>query len=122
MARIQGVLSAEYQTGDKDKLALLEVVYTHVIDTPAVPLLIYERDTVGVAADVRWPLWRALGFELRGLFGIRPRTAIVQPELNLKHQSWVVSLGGLWLDGEAYSLGRYFRRNIEAYAKVKLLF
>jgi len=119
---IQGVLSAEYQTGDKDKLALLEVVYTHVIDTPAVPLLIYERDTVGVAADVRWPLWRALGFELRGLFGIRPRTAIVQPELNLKHQSWVVSLGGLWLDGEAYSLGRYFRRNIEAYAKVKLLF
>ena len=46
----------------------------------------------------------------------------MQPELNLKHQSWVVSLGGLWLDGEAYSLGRYFRRNIEAYAKVKLLF
>lgn len=119
---LQGVLTAEYQTGDKDKLALLELVYTHLVDAPATPLLIYDRDTVGLVADVRWPLLGILGFELRGLLGIRPRNAIVQPELNLKFQPWVVSLGGLVFGGEDYSLGSYFRRNQEVYAKVKLLF
>ena len=119
---LQAVLSAEYQTGDKDKFALLEVVYARILDAPVVPLLIYERDTVGLVADVRWPLWRALGFELRGLLGIRPRTATIQPELNLKFQPWIVSLGGLWLDGDAYSLGQYFHRNTQVYAKVKVLF
>jgi hypothetical protein len=119
---LQGVLSAEYQTGDKDKFALLEVVYTHLIDTPTVPLLIYDRHTLGLVGDVRWPLWRNLSFELRGLLGIRPSTATVQPELNLKFQPWIFTLGGLWLNGEAYSLGQYFHRNIEIYAKVKVLF
>ena len=119
---LQGVLSAEYQTGDKDKVALLQVMYTRILDAPAVPLLIYERDTVGLVADVRWPIWRALGFELRGLLGLRPLTATVQPELNLKLQPWMVSFGGLWLDGDGYSLGGYFRRNSQVYAKVKLLF
>jgi len=119
---LQCVLSAEYQTGDKDKLALLELAYTHLVDASATRLLIYDQDTLGLVADVRWPLLGILGFELRGLLGIRPRNAIVQPELNLKFQPWTISLGALWLGGEEDSLGHYFRRNLEAYAKVKLLF
>ncbi len=118
----QGVLSAEYQTGDKDKLAVLELMYLHLLDMPAAPLLIYARDTVALGGDVRWPLWRPLGFELRASAGVAPRSAILQPELNLKFERWVVSGGGLWLDGEAYSLGQHFRRNVEGYTKVKLLF
>ena len=119
---VQGVMSVEYQTGEKDKFALLEVVYTHLVDTPVVPLLVYDRNTVGLVADLRWPLWSALGFELRGLIGVRPKTATVQPELNLNFGRWVIGLGGLWLDGEPYSLGSHFHRNLEAYSKVKLLF
>jgi len=119
---LQAVLTAEYQTGDKRKLAVLEVLYTHLFDRQSVPLLIYERNTVGLVADLRWPIWHALGFELRGLLGMRPKTAIVQPELDLRFEHWVVSLGALWLGGEAYSLGRYFDRNAEAYTKLKVLF
>jgi hypothetical protein len=118
----QGVLSVEYQTGDKDKLAVLEFVYLHLLDVPSAPLLVYARDTVALGGDVRWPLWRPLGFELRALLGALPQSAILQPELNLKFERCVVSAGGLWLDGEAYSLGQHFRRNVEGYTKVKLLF
>ena len=119
---LEGVLSAEYQTGDQHKLALLEVEYTRVVDAPNAPLLIYSRDTAALAGDVRWPIWRALGFELRGLLGLTSRTVIAQPELNLQSEHWVLSLGSVLLDGEAYSLGGHFRRNLDAYSKVKLLF
>jgi hypothetical protein len=119
---VQAVLSTDYQTGDKDKLAMFEVIFLHLFDRAAQPLLIYDRDTAAVAADLRWPIWHPLGFEVRGLLGIRPKTATVQPELNLKFDAWIVSIGSLWLDGEAYSFGQHFRRNIEGYAKLKLLF
>ena len=119
---LEGVLSAEYQTGDQHKLALLEVEYTRIVDAPNAPLLIYSRDTAALAGDVRWPIWRAFGFELRGLLGLTSRTVIAQPELNLQSEHWVLSLGSVLLDGEAYSLGGHFRRNLDAYSKVKLLF
>jgi hypothetical protein len=119
---IGGVLSAEYQTADKDKLALLELVWLSLIDAPPAPLLIYDRNTVAVGADLRWPLWHPLGFEVRGLAGINPRSYTVQPELNLKFDTWVLSGGALLLDGEPYSLGDHFRRNIEGYSKLKVLF
>jgi hypothetical protein len=119
---IGGVLSAEYQTADKDKLALLELVYLGLIEAPPAPLLIYDRNTVAVGADLRWPLWRPLGFEVRGLAGVNPRSYTVQPELNLKFERWVLSGGALWLDGERYSLGQHFRRNLEGYGKLKVLF
>ena len=93
-----------------------------MLDAPAAPLLIYELDSGAVAIDVRWPLWKQLVFEVRALFGIEPETALVQPQLDLKLEPVVVSLGGLWLDGEPYSLGRYFDRNREVYIKAKCYF
>jgi len=111
---LQGVLSTEYQTGDKDQLALLEVVYLHLVDAPPLPLLIYDRNTLAIGADLRWPLWRPLGFEIRGLVGINPKTATVQPELNLKFEHWVVSGGSLWLDGEPFSLAGTFTATSKA--------
>jgi hypothetical protein len=119
---LAGVLSAEYQTTDKDKLALLELLYLNLVNAPPAPLLIYDRNTVAVGTDLRWPLWRPLGFEVRALAGINPRSLTLQPELNLKFEPWVLSAGALWLDGEPYSLGNYFRRNIEGYGKLKVSF
>jgi hypothetical protein len=119
---VGGVLSAEYQTADKDKLALLELIYLGLIDAPPAPLLIYERNTVAVGTDLRWPIWHPLGFEARALAGINPQSYAVQPELNLKFERWVLSLGALWLEGERYSLGSHFQRNTEGYGKLKVLF
>jgi hypothetical protein len=118
----EGVIATEYQTGDKNKLLLLEVIYLRIIDPPAAPLLIYERDTLGIGGDLRWTLWRGLGVDLRALVGIKPSSSVLQPEVNVRLEPWVLSLGGLWLDGEAFSLGQHFHRNTEAYAKAKLLF
>lgn len=119
---IEAVFSAEYQTGDKDKLALVELIYLHLMDAPSTPLLIYDTNSVAIGTDLRWPIVRPLGFELRGLFGLQPRTAVIQPELNVKITRSVLSVGGLFPFGEAFSFGRYFHRNLETYAKYKLLF
>lgn len=119
---VQSVLSVEYQTADKAKLALLELMYLRLLDAPPVPLLIYRRDTLGLGADWRWPLWHPLSFELRALVGAIPQSLLLQPELSLQFERWVLSGGGLWLDGEAYSLGSHFRRNLETYVKFKWLF
>jgi hypothetical protein len=119
---VQGVASIEYQTGDPDKLILLEAIYVSLVDLPPAPLMIYARDTVAVATNVRWPLWDPVSFELRALVGIEPETSIVQPEVKVKLDALTLSAGGLWLDGEAFSLGEYFERNREIYAKAKYLF
>jgi hypothetical protein len=119
---VHGVFSAEYQTGDKNKFALLELLYLRLVDAPTIPLLLYRRDSMGVGADLRWPLWHPLGFGLRGMFGIIPQSLVMQPELNLKFERWTLSGGVLWLDGEAYSLGGHFRRNLESFVKLKWFF
>jgi hypothetical protein len=119
---VQGVASIEYQTGDPDKLILLEAIYLSLVDLPSAPLMIYARDTVALATNVRWPIWDPVSFELRALVGIQPETSIVQPEVKVKLDALTLSAGGLWLDGEAFSLGEYFERNREIYAKAKYLF
>ena len=117
-----GVVSVEYQTGHTDRQALLEALYFRIMNPPASRLLVYERDTLAVAANFRWPLWRWFGVGLRALAYPKPRSLVMQPELETKLGAWVISVGGLWLDGDAYSFGRHFQRNTEGYARVKVLF
>lgn len=119
---LQGVISLEYQSADKDKVVLVEGIYLRVLDEQVRPLLIYDVDSSAIALDLRWPLWRPLVFEVRALFGLQPETVIVQPELAINLHPAVLSLGGLWLGGEPYSLGRYFDRNRELYVKAKAYF
>ena len=116
------MLSAEYQTGDRGSWPWSSWSTLRLLAAPVGRVLVYDRDTVGAAANLKWRLWRRLGFDVRTLVGIRPRTVTVQPELDLNFESWRVSLGGLWMDGEQYSLGSDFRRNLTAYTKVKWLF
>jgi hypothetical protein len=118
----QAVTSLEYQTGDTGKLLLVEAMVLRMLDAPAQPLLIYDRNTFAGAAALRWPLWRALGVELRAVFGLRPTTAVLQPAVNADFDWLVLTLGGLWLKGEPYSLGDHFARNRELYFKAKVLF
>jgi hypothetical protein len=118
----QAVASIEYQTGDPGKDLLIEGIYQHVFDKQAPPLLIYARDTIGVAADLRWPIWEPVSVELRALFGLRPETELVQPQVNVKFGALVVSGGALLLRGAQYSFGQYFHRNEEAYLKAKYSF
>jgi hypothetical protein len=118
-AVFQGVFAIEYQTGETDKTLLLEAMYMRVIDDPHVPLLIWDRNSVGMASLLRWALWGPFGVELRALIGLRPLTQVLQPQLNIKLDAWVVSVGGTWLHGEAFSFGQYFHRNSEIYIKLK---
>jgi hypothetical protein len=118
----QGVASIEYQTGDKDKIILVEGMYMRIFDDPGAPLLVYDRDTTGVASMIRWKLWDPLSIELRGMLGIKPMTQVLQPQINAKWDALVVSLGALYLNGDDYSFGRYFRHNTEVYAKAKYTF
>ncbi len=118
----QAVASIEYQTGDTGKDLLFEGIYQHLFDKDTPPLLIYGRDTIGIAADLRWPIWQPLSFELRGLLGLRPKTQLVQPQLNVKFGALVVSVGALLLAGDQYSFGQYFHRNDEAYLRAKYSF
>src|SRR6185436_16444205 len=42
---VLGVLSLEYQTGSLDDVLLLEVLGSHLLEKPPLPLLAYKRDT-----------------------------------------------------------------------------
>lgn len=116
---LQAVVALEYQTGQMDKVLLIEAMYLRLFELPRNPLLIWEQDSVGVGALLRWPLWKRLKVEMRALIGIRPITQVLQPQLALDLDDWQIALGGLWLAGEAYSFGQYFHRNREIYAKLK---
>ncbi|HET9957402.1 MAG TPA: DUF1302 family protein [Polyangiaceae bacterium] len=119
---LQTVLALEYQTFDKNKLILIEGVYQRIMDTLPYPVLLYKLDSFAVAGTVRWPVWGAWGFDVRSIVGIYPRTLILQPELTFKPDPLNISLGGLWLDGAAFTLGDYYRRNREVYVKARYFF
>lgn len=118
----QSVMAVELQSGERENGILVEGLYTRIIDKPTAPLLAAARDTVGFGASVRWKLIEHLSSELRVLWGVEPRTLIVQPFLHVRFDPAVLSIGGLWLGGEENSLGYYFRRNRELFIKAKLSF
>jgi hypothetical protein len=119
---LRGVLSVEYQTGEPDKALVLELLYQRVLSRMHAPLLFYDRDTLGVASILRWPLFRRFGGELRIVQGLQPVSTVLQPQLNAKFDALVLSLGSLWLQGARGSFGDYFRRNREVYLKAKYSF
>lgn len=117
-----GVASVELQTGERDKGALVEWVYIRVLDRPDAALLSYARDTLGVAANVRWTLLSPVFAELRAVIGIEPRTLILEPIVSARFGGSTISAGGLWLGGDDGSLGHYFRRNRELFLRVRYSF
>jgi hypothetical protein len=119
---LTGVLGLEYQSGDPDKVVILEGYGLRVLDSASPPLLFYERDTVGVSTLVRYPLVGRFATEVRLSAGVTPRMYLAQPQLIWKNGSWILVLGGLALDGAAGSLGGYYHRNTELYVRAKLVF
>lgn len=116
------VASLEYQTGEREKGFLVEALYVHISHRSPVPLLSYARDTIGVASVLRWKLFDYVSGELRAVTGLQPQTLVIQPLLIARLDSWSVSIGGLWLGGTENSLGHYFRRNRELFARAKYSF
>jgi len=120
-----GVLSLEYQSGELGKLLLLEGIYNRVVDPlPATGLIGYKRDSEGVAVLARWTVFDVIEGELRAVIAVVPRTTIVQPQLAYRARSGglMVAVGGLWVQGEALSLGDYFGRNDCVYGLLKYSF
>jgi hypothetical protein len=116
------VASLEYQTGEREKGILVEGLYVHASHQSPVPLISYDRDTLGVAAVLRWKLREPFSGELRTVAGVHPRTLILQPLLVARFNELSIAAGALWLGGADGSLGHYFRRNRELFLRAKYSF
>jgi hypothetical protein len=121
--QLQGVLSAEYQTGELGKLFLVEAIATHLVDAlPSTGLIGYERDSVGGALTARWTFFDVIETELRAIYELMPRAVVVQPQIayRAKATGFSLGIGGLYLSGQNESLGDYYSRNRCAYVTLKL--
>lgn len=131
---ILGVAALEYQTGDLDKVLLLEFLAQHMLNqTPEymnqqgqlvhVPLLAYDRTTSAVAGTLRWTLAESWGIDLRGLVGIHPETYSLQPAIRFKpNDSFQLRLGALILAGKQQSFGWYYGDNDTAFIQLRYAF
>ncbi len=118
-----GVASVEYQTGDIDKVLLVEAIYNHLFNPPDLPLLGYERDSYAVAATFRWPIGAGFAVDLRSLVGITPTSFVLQPAFRWKlSDALFLKVGTVLLGGEEDSVGWYYRHNTSAFVQAKYSF
>jgi hypothetical protein len=119
---VQGVASLEYQTGDVRKIFLLEASALRLVDDLD-DLMFVERTTVTGTALLRYPLSTAFDLELRAAVSAMPKSTVLRPQIGWRASDHLTfHLAGLWLSGEAWSLGDYFARNSEVYADAKYSF
>jgi hypothetical protein len=129
----QGVFGVEYQTGDLNKIVVLETWYMRVLGpkVPVVPqidqsnygeLLFYQDDNVGFSNLVRWSFFENVIFEMRTFLGVAPFWYMLRPEIGYGSPSLSARLGFLLLEGSDPSYGHYYRRNDTAYVTVRYSF
>lgn len=129
----QGVLGIEYQTGDLNKVIVLEGFYQRLLgpEVPLVPvldqanngpLLFVEENNVGFSNLIRWVFFDHLIFEARSLISAKPVWYSVRPEIGYVNPSFTARLGFNIMDGEADTFGRYYRRNNTAYVTARYAF
>lgn len=109
---LQGTLSLEHQTGDIDKVLLVEGSVLHLPEESPPTLLFHRRTTLTLAGLARYPLVDSLIFEVRGTYTASPSSIILRPLLRWDVQDNVsAQLSATWINGKDNSLGRYFRHN-----------
>jgi hypothetical protein len=117
-----GVASIEYQTGDIDKVLLVEAIYNHLVDAPT-NLLGYDRNSYAVTGTLRWPMGGGIAADLRGLVGIEPVSFALEPALRWKlNDALFFKVGAVLLGGEERSLGWYYRHNTSVFLQAKYSF
>jgi hypothetical protein len=120
---VLGVASVEYQTGDIEKAALVELICNLLVDPPGAQLLGYDRYSYAVASTFRWPIAGRAGIDLRGLTGIAPVSFVLEPALRWNLNDAVLLKAGMaLLGGEDGSVGWYYRRNGSAFVQAKYSF
>jgi hypothetical protein len=118
-----GVASVEYQTGDIDRVILVEAIYTHIVDALDEAILGYDRDSIAVAGTLRWPLAGGWAIDLRGLAGIEPVSFVLQPAVRWKlNDALFLRAGAVVLAGETDSIAWYYRDNTSAFVQGKYSF
>jgi uncharacterized protein DUF1302 len=117
------VASVEYQTGDLDKLLLVEATYNGIVDLLDAQLLGYDQNSYGVSGTFRWPIGGGIAIDLRGLAGIEPQSFALQPAFRWKvNDSLLLKAGAVLLGGQQESLGWYYRDNTSAFVQAKYSF
>jgi hypothetical protein len=120
---VLGVVSVEYQTGDVEKAALVELIYNFLVDAPEAQLLGYDRYSYAVASTLRWPIAGRVGIDLRGVTGIAPVSFVLEPALRWNlNDAVLLKAGTVLLGGEEGSVGWYYRRNGSAFVQAKYSF
>jgi hypothetical protein len=118
-----GVLGLEYQTGNIDNVALVELLGARLMHSLPSPLLGYRRTTAALAGTVRWMLGESWGLDVRALIGLRPKSHAVQPALRYKaNDAFTLRLGVLALGGAPRSFGWYFGDNDTAFVQLRYAF
>jgi hypothetical protein len=116
---VEGVASLEFQTGDARKVFLIEGSALRIVDDVR-SLLFVDRTTLSATGVVRYPLFGPFDAEVRAVASAVPRSAILRPQIGWRATDHLaVHVGGLWLAGDEWSLGNYFRRNTEIFADAK---
>lgn len=129
----QIVAGAEYQTGDLNKIILMELSYMRVLGpaTPLVPvvdqrnfgpLLFFEDDNVGLSNLIRWSFFEDTIVETRTFLGLEPLWFTVRGEIGYNTPDLTIRLGAMVLGGKANTYGDYFRRNESLYVTTRFSF
>jgi hypothetical protein len=129
----QGVFGIEYQTGDLNKIILLETWYMRLLgpEVPLVPvlsqandgpLLFVKEDNLGFSNLVRWTFFENLIVETRSFLGATPFWYMVRPEIGYVNTSFTARVGALLIEGRDDSFGRYYRRNNTVYVTARYAF
>jgi hypothetical protein len=119
---LQGTLSLEYQTGDVRKVFVLEASLLHLLEEQS-GLLFVSTNSVSAACVLKFPLFGALDFELRGLATAFPASLAIRPQLAYEATSQLTfDVGAVWLTGEVGGTGHYFERNSNAYLAARYVF
>lgn len=116
------VLSLDYQTGSTGKVLVVEGVYIRVLESYGGSLLIYNRDSYGAAALLRWPLFSAFHFEARGMGGLSPRYFMAQPALIAKVGGFAIKAGASIMQGDLRSFGWLYRHNSSGFLQILYTF
>jgi hypothetical protein len=119
---VTGVLSLEYQTGDIGRTVIVEVIGEHLRDWPPPgggPLLLHGQDNVSMALLKRWTFAEVLELEMRALYGFKPLSYMVRPQVALKLGTLWLRAGAVVVGGDDGSIGGYFERNKSVYLSVK---
>lgn len=117
---LETVVGIEYQTGQIERVILLEGRYRRITrEVPEGGLLFASRNAADVAALVRWRWINVLELETRVVTGLNPRSLVARPQIAWRNGRYAVRGGVVLLGGQEWSFGRWYEDNRGVYVMIR---